>query len=271
MFQLTNILNLLLPWFLFPRVWGTATVVGVSVLGGLMGKKASKKQAEAERKRAEAIKKIAYKRAAFVEEGAARGLKLAGHNQRLMEIEAEDTVYRGRINQAILSNNKQELVNTVTLEKEKVTKESLENIGKMKVVAAANNMDVNSVSMQAILIDNAVETNQQLATLSYQQRLGETEILTEKAFLSYEVEQAEARNQLDRAFMQDEAEFAYTSTMREADFIRMEGDAALSTGQANAAAAISRGNAQLVSSLGSGLAMTAGSKEFRTDFSKKFS
>lgn len=249
-------------------IWPVLVMAGMSVAQGVMQNRSAKKQSRAIEKAAGEMYENTLKGLELATKDLVRNRKIADDNSRLIELQAEDAAYRSEINKKILENEELDILELVRLEEEKMRNKSKDAKAEIYAQIAASGLDVNSVSMEALLIDHNIETNQQVAELHWQGQKEQADLMFQKEWLLYESDLEQNMANLQKAFLLDDAEYTYTTGL---DRIEIEKEAAAiekEAGIVEAKGVRSEGRAALVSSGIRAFGSTFGSKEFRSDFSK---
>jgi hypothetical protein len=251
-------------------IWGELIMAGMSVAKGISDSRSASKQSKRMIKLAGDQYKINLETIALNREDAARNRRIAGYNDRLMEIEAEEAMYRAMINKALVDNDKDKLLEIFAMQEEDIFEKRDEALANTRASAAARGMDVGSVTAEALAIDQTIDANREIARLAWERRDQEKALLFESTFITHEAEFSEAVSDVNRAFLIDDAEYNYSMALKTAELDEKTAAVEKEAGIIEAKAVKAQGRSQMLGSFMQAGAMTFGSKEFRTDFKKKF-
>ena len=254
MFRPLNILNILMPSFLYPRVWGTAIAgagLALSAFGMSKSSKAAKAQARAMKESARGQAKIKRKQAKMMREGAEFDKTTAGYNMRLMDVEGEWADYWTEWDVSQLENARQGTATEMSAAIEETKEQAKRSTAELTAKLAAQGGDLLSVSAQSAFIDAGIQTAKAVADLRYEGWNQQAEILAQKGVLSLKAEYDSKLRVVNKAVYQRETDQNFKTANQQADLVTEEAGVMERTGIASSQAQASINRAQSFANFGS--------------------
>lgn len=242
-----------------------AAMAGASILGGIMGKKASKAQAAAARRQAAANRKIAYSNAAMIEENASRNLRLSEHGIRFNNLERQEEQFFLNREKEIAIQSKGKVVEEVEAQVDDLKRKSEKEEAAMIAGMAALGLNIFSMTASALRTEIAINTNYEAAWLRHRGQDEQAHLLSEVGLLTHNIERSRALALYDEANARDQATHDNKMALKEAENQRMSGDAGVQVAAAQAKAYKAQGTASLISGAAKAISYM-GSADSRTSF-----